>query len=294
MNNIGLLIFIFIIKIVILISLPLYYYLFKEKNYKILKGLITINIILLISYIPLSILNVNYFSNSNIIGIKNAFRSLKYTDDTVAISEDPNIVEKFVTNKIYKNNKNSNVYYFNNSKLPLSGKKIKCNDREVYLKQYGSNITAMSIIVSSIKNKNIDPIEILNNSNDANMFNCDLGVNTDQMLDYFSYIYNYSYRQIDSFELESNLLNGKLVLAEVNGNSSGKIFSCDTSYIVIYKVDKNSKYHILNPIDKNHDYICSDVTSGFGNIVKANTNNGSYSIEELNRITERYILVEGY
>lgn len=294
MNNIGLLIFIFIIKIVILISFPLYYYMFKEKKQKILKGIIVINILLLITYIPLSIFNVDYFANSNIKGILNSFKSLKYSDESIVFSEDPNVVEKFVTNKIYNTNKNTNVYYFNNSKLPLSGKKIKCDSKEVYLKQYGSNITAMSIIISSIKDKNIDPIEILNGTLNADLFDCNTGVNTDQMLDYFSNIYNYNYRQIDSFELENNILNGKIVLAEVNGNSSGKIFSCDLSYIVIYKYDKNGNYHILNPIDKDNDYICSDITSGFGNVVKAKNSNSSYTIEELNRVTDRYILIEGY
>ena len=291
MNNIGLLILIFIVKIVILISLPLYYYLFKEKNYKVLKGLIVLNILLLISYIPLSIFNVNYFANSNFIGIKNAFNSLKYTNDTIEISENPNIVEKFVTNKIYKTNTNNNIYYFNNSELPLSGKRILCDTKEIYLKQYGSNITAMSIIASSIKNKNIDPIEILNNTKNANLFDCNSGVNTDQMLDYFSHVYIYNYRQIDSFELENNILNGKIVLAEIDSKGNDPI-SCGVSYIVIYNIDKNGNYHILNPIDRDYDYICPDSSNGFGKVIKANTNERSYSLDELNQISIRYIAIE--
>ena len=59
----------------------------------------------------------------------------------------------------------------------------------------------------------------------------------------------------DVFELKDYIRNGGIVLAEINAGSKEKTVSCSASYIVIYDVDKQGNFSILNPNDKDYKYV---------------------------------------
>ena len=291
-NKPILLVLILILKVLILSSLPIYIIKEKKKKDKIIKTLTVINSIFIILVVLLTAFNNPCFVNSTIKGVVNSFNLSKYKDETINISNDPDVVEKIVTNKIYKTNNNRNVYYFDNYELPLSDKKVYCDDKAFYLKNYGNNITAMSILLSSSIDRNIDPIEIYNFAVSNNLFNCENGVDTDRLINLIAQNYNLRVIYISKDSLSNYISNGNIVLAKINNNSSTRNISCDKSNIIIYNINNESKFNILNPGDRNFDYICPDNTSGYGTVIKANSNDLSWTLDELNALSEEYISLE--
>ena len=290
-NKPLLLVLIFIIKLVILFSLPIYC-LFKEKNNKIIKHLVRINVLFIIIYIVFTLLNNSCFVNSTIKGILNSIRIDKYSDKTIKISNNPDVVEKIVTNKIYKTNNNKNVYYFNNFELPLSDKKIYCDDKVEYMKNYGNGITAVSILLSSVLDQNIDPIKIYDYAVEKNIFDCEDGVDVVELLYSVASNYNLSLVSIDKTEVANYVRNGNVVLARITYNKNVDNISCGKSNIILYSINKEDSFNILNPSDKNYDYICPDNSIGYGQIIKANTNDSSWPIFNINSISEEYLSLE--
>lgn len=287
----SILILIFILKVIFLILSPLsFFYLINRFNNKYINILYKINVIFLILLIVLRIFNNPCVINSNISGIDHNMS--KKSDNIIYETNSANTVERIVTNKIYTKSNKQKIYYFNINKLPLSNKKIYCDNDYAYMKNYGSNITALSIIVSSLYNENIDPIKLLDLSVENNIFDCETGVNTDELINLVNNNYSLSKREINYTELKDYIRNGGIVLAEINAGDIDKSISCSASYIVIYDVDKQGNFSILNPNDKDYKYICPENSEGYGKVIDSNTNDKLYSIDDIKNISSRYIILE--
>lgn len=287
----SILILIFILKAIFLILSPLsFFYLINRFNNKYINILYKTNVIFLILLITLRIFNNPCVINSNISGIDHNMS--KKSDNIIYETNSANTVERIVTNKIYTKSNKQKIYYFNINKLPLSNKKIYCDNDYAYMKNYGSNITALSIIVSSLYNENIDPIKLLDLSVENNIFDCETGVNTDELINLVNNNYSLSKREINYTELKDYIRNGGIVLAEINAGSKEKTVSCSASYIVIYDVDKQGNFSILNPNDKDYKYICPENSEGYGKVIDSNTNDKLYSLDDIKSISSRYIILE--
>ena len=293
-NNPITLIFIFILKIIIIISLPLYYIFVKEKRDSVTKTLIFINVIFIILFVLLSIFNNSYMINSSIRGIRNAFNVYKYSDKEVSISNDPSIVEKIITNEFYTTKNDSKVYYFNNNSLPLNNRNFICDGKTHYMKYYGNSVTTASIAISTVLNRNVDPNEILNYFADSISLECNGITNLESVLSVVLPNYNLSYRIINANELSSYLNKGNIVIEKVKYVSGGRNLYCNEGNIIIYDINKNNEYSILSPNDTDHITICSNTTPGFGSYIQSNVNEDFWSFDELNRISEKYIIIERY
>lgn len=287
----SILILIFILKVIFLILSPLsFFYLINRFNNKYINILYKTNVIFLILLITLRIFNNPCVINSNISGIDHNMS--KKSDIILYETNSANTVERIVTNKIYTKSNKQKIYYFNINKLPLSNKKIYCDNDYAYMKNYGSNITALSIIVSSLYNENIDPIKLLDLSVENNIFDCETGVNTDELINLVNNNYSLSKREINYTELKDYIRNGGIVLAEINAGDIDKSISCSASYIVIYDVDKQGNFSILNPNDKDYKYICPENSEGYGKVIDSNTNDKLYSLDDIKNISSRYIILE--
>ena len=287
----SILILIFILKVIFLILGPLsFFYLINRFNNKYINILYKTNVIFLILLITLRIFNNPCVINSNISGIDHNMS--KKSDNIIYETNSANTVERIVTNKIYTKSNKQKIYYFNINKLPLSNKKIYCDNDYAYMKNYGSNITALSIIVSSLYNENIDPIKLLDLSVENNIFDCETGVNTDELINLVNNNYSLSKREINYTELKDYIRNGGIVLAEINAGDIDKSISCSASYIVIYDVDKQGNFSILNPNDKDYKYICPENSEGYGKVIDSNTNDKLYSLDDIKNISSRYIILE--
>ena len=289
------LLFIFIIIKIIIILIPIFFIINKRVGLKtqIDKPLFIVEIILLFLLIGLRITN-NCLVNNSTLSI--FYRNIKYNDNTEIIlnsGNDANIVKEIITDDIYKTRTSGNVYYFNNNTKPLSDKRITCEGRKMYMKNYGNSLTAASIIISSTLNNNIDPIALLNLSVKNNVIDCDNGITIENILNLLQNNYNVHYTEINNNMLEISVSNGIPVLAEIKYNSnSTKNLTCSKSYIVIYNIDNNGKYKILNPNENNSVKICPENTEGELSLIDSNSNNKSWSSEELTSIINRLWVVE--
>ena len=287
----GVLVFIFLLKILAMIIIPIAIYILNNRiDKKRINLLFFISIFMICIFILLRIFNNDCVINSNLKGIN--INNNKKTKNVLYSKNDANRVEKIITNNIYKNNLNDDVYYFNHDELPLSDKKISCEGRDVYMKNYGNNITVISMALSTLYQKNIDPIEILNLALDNNILDCEIGFNTDELLELISNHYNLNVLPIYKEQINDYIQNGGIVISNIGVSEYSKNMSCGDSYILIYKVNKDGKFSILNPNDKDYDYICPDNSLNYGQVIKANQNNDTYTLAELANTTNRFIVLE--
>ena len=282
-NNTSLIIFL-IIKILALLILPIIIIFIKKIDKAIKDLLFVLNIALLVLLISLRIFNNNCVISSTINGIK--YNKYKEDAEYVVIKSSTEI-GRIKTNDIYKTNNNSNVYYFNNVDFPLSNQSITCSSDTVYMKDYGNEITAVSIMASSILDKNIDPIEILDLAKKNNVIDCNKRINIDKLISIVNNKYKLYSVNIDSNSAYNKIKNGEVILAEVNYVEGMNNISCDRDYVIVYKINNDNKYVILNPSQRDKDYICPDNTDGLLTVIKGNNN--TFSEEEFNKICSRYI-----
>lgn len=291
-QNNGMIICLLILKIIIIIIIPIYLIIFRRDKTDVYKKIEKIEIILLILLVLISIIFSQCTINSSIFNLK----LMKYNNKTdlnqIYESNDANIVEQIETSEIFKSTSNKKVYYFNNDKLPLSDKKIECGNKDIYMKNYGNNITAASILLSTVMGKNIDPIEILNFSLQNNLFDCSNGVDTDTLLNALAQDNGLTVIYLDFTEVPNYLKSGGIVIAKVINEKSSINVSCDMSNIILYNINNQNEINILNPSDKDYDYICPDGSAGYGQIIKANTNDRIWSLNEIDSIGYEYISLE--
>ena len=288
-NSFLLILILFIIRILFIVVIPIILLLNKKISKQLEKILCFVEILLIFLFVILTIFKNPCVINSDIRGFIKSINIIKYNDEEVYINNNPNVVEEIVTNEIYKTNNNRNVYYFNNYELPLSNKKYYCDDKEIYLKNYGNNITAISMLLSSALDQNYDPIKVYNFAVENDLVDCEEGINTNELLNLISYNNGLRVVYIDKSNISDYIRRGNVVLAKINNNSSVKNISCDKANIIIYSIDNENNFNILNPADKDHDYICPDNTAGYGQIISSNTNDTSWSLDKLNTLSEEYV-----
>lgn len=288
----SLLIFILLIKIVAFIVIPIFLIILNRTERKDnIKLIFTIDIVVISLLIVLRILNNPCIKNSNF----NYIRTNSYKESSTILyeSNEENKYIEITNNNLYKTRNSRNVYYYNNSVKPLSEKSITCGNNKIYMKNYGNSLTTASIMLSTALNKNIDPIELLNLSVKNGVMDCDMGISIENALNLIQNNYNVHYTEIDNSILNLSLNNGIPVLAEVIYNSTAiKNLTCSKGYIVIYTIDNEGNYRILNPNETGSKIICPEQTDGALSIIEPESNDYSWSYDELMSIISRFWVVE--
>lgn len=282
---------ILILKIVILLVLPILLVFFRDRiERRYISPLFNINIVLIILFIVLRVLNNGCIVNSTFS--KLYINQYKKGEITKKEETGSNIIERIVTNKKYNTKTGKTVYYFNNVELPISDYEVPCKKSHGYMKNLGNNITAISIFMSTYLERNMDPIQILNYAKKSELIRCDVGIKTYNLLNIVAKDYDYNVRTISFGEVDRYLNSGNVVLAEVTNKPGVHNVTCDKSYIVIYNKTNDNNYMFLNPSDRSFDYICPASSAGYGTVVEANTNDYFMSESELNTIGIDYIVLE--
>jgi len=290
-----LLIFIFIIKIFVIILAPIILFIFRKSLKSFIKIFIYIEIFALLTILALYIIGFSYIVDSNVSNVLN-IKLLDETEDDELSSfnqdiEISNNITTFEGDSVsYKTHKNDKVYYYNGYEMPLSVQKIKCKDDYSYLKHYSSIITSTSMLLSTYFGDDIDPIELMNKSIDNGLIDCSNPMNKDKFFEMISREYKVNFAIIDNSQLQNYILNGRPVMVETKGNG---ILSCKESYFLVYDINNTEEYLLLDPNNKSYEYICPDGTSGFGNILQSNYNDKSFKSSEILNDTKRLIVIGG-
>ena len=287
-----LLVLFFLIKIIVIIIVSIVFYIFKNRDIK--KFFIVLELLAISIIGILYIMGFSYVVDSNITNMMN-LKLLSDSDNTNSSSLYSNIEISNSSNKLegdntFRTHRNGNVYYFNGSDMPLAARKVSCENGYDYYKYYSDMITSTAMLLSTYFDKNISPLDILSKVEDYKLVKCGEPINEDA---FFYMIYNeykVNFIIISNAELKNYVLNGKPVLLETNGNGN---LSCTQSYFLIYDINNKSDYLMLDPNNKSYSYICTDGSSGFGNILKPNYNESTFSDTEIFSDTRRLIVIGG-
>ena len=238
----------------------------------------------------LRLLNNKCIINSNSNYIKHSKEDVSIYKKI--IGTDPGIVSNIISNHVYYSLDKKSIYYYNINELPLSNKKYYCDNKEIYLKNYGNDVVSVSMLLSAYLNKNVDPIETFNFALDNNLVSCENGVDIYRLLDNLLVQYDYHVVRIPKENVSSYVRNGGVVLSIVNHKDFAYNFSCNKSSIIIYSIDKNNNYRILDSNDRNYEYICPDNTDGYGDVLQANSRNNSWTSDVINTLSDEFISLE--
>ena len=283
----SMLVIFLILKILILVILPIILcvlYKKEDKNFKIV-GII--NIVSLVILIILRIFNNNCVVYSTVEGIKKVSSTI--TDEMIYENSNANDTSKIniEPNTNYKTYKNNQLYYFNQYSASIKDSYYECNENKVYANTYANGITAFSIAVSTIHNKSITPVELFNSYKKSHDV-CNDKISTDKIISHIKSIYNqFGVYEISSSQLEDEIKNGRIVVAELSANEDSN-FTCDTGYIVIYNMDLNGKFMIANPALTSTDFVCPYSSNAYGRVIKSDNMNKSWSLSALNNEVIHY------
>ena len=93
--------------------------------------------------------------------------------------------------------------------------------------------------------------------------------------------------EISSSQLESEIKNGSIVIAELSSNENTKL-TCDSGYIVIYNIGLDSRYMIADPALPSKDFVCPYSSKAYGNVIKSDNMNESWDLSVLNNDVVKY------
>lgn len=292
-NNIVVLYLFMFIKLVSIIILPMVILLKRKKIYS--KYLLYIDILLLIFLLVCNIFVLNKcVYNSTLDGIKRTKNENQITlyNEIHSQKESEYSSEGITPDKNYKTFNNLSLYYFNQTKLYMNNAYYECNDKKVYIDSFGSSITSLSIAMSTLYDRSLNPVEIFEYYKEDNKDLCDIefdiqGIYNSIMKRYGGIILT----EISSNEVYSSISNGGLVIVELSANENSKL-TCDSNYIVIYNISLDGKYKIVIPNQTDYDYICSYSSTAYGNIIKSDNMEKTWSIDEINNEAVKYYLVK--
>ena len=292
-DNIIILYLFMFLKIVAIIVLPIVIFLKRKKEY--VKYLMYFDIGILLFFLICNLFTINScVYNSTFDGIE---RVKNKNAITLYNKIHPNIQTEYssegiISDKNYKTIKNRSLYYYNQTKPYMNNAYYECNDKKVYIDSVGSSITSLSISLSTLYGKELNPIEIFDyyKQDNTNLCNVDFSVES---------IYNSVMKryggikliQISSSDVYNSISNGDLVIVELSGNENSKI-TCDKNHIVIYNIALDGKYKIAIPNQTNYDYVCPYSSEGYGNIIKSDNMEKTWTMEEINNEAVRYYLVK--
>ena len=274
-----------ILKILILVVLPittfvLYY--FKKKMFNVL-GII--NVLFIIAFILLRIFGNSCIKNSNYSFIKNYEKSF--------ISENINtLYESVYSTDQYINSQFKNAYLYDINSEPLKDVKLSC-DNNSYINNYGNSISAITSIISNAYQIEINEVELINYLEENNLIDCENGIDFDNIINKISEKYYFNITNITKNDISSYISDGKSVLVETkNKFDKDNNFGCEKDYIIIYNINNDDRYNIINPNDKDYSYFCPSNTIGYGSIIEANQNTKSYDLNEIDDKALRYFAIE--
>lgn len=284
------LVILFLIKILIIL-IPIAIYVLRKINIidRIINYLYIAEIAFISLLIILCIFGSDCIKNSSIRGIS---LNSKMFDDINYIDEDSTIINysKLTPSKIYKNNINVNINYYNINLYPYNNINIECENK-AYFKNYGNDIAALTTGLSATTGYDISPYDLLEYVQ-KHSFSCDNQLSSEELISILTSLYGVSANGIDRLEVTSYLNKGKIVLAKTKVSDENVNLSCGEKLIVIYSFNGKGDFNILNPSDTLDDYFCSSNTSGYGSIVKGNQNTTTYSMEELMKYIGSYYVLE--
>lgn len=284
-NKSYVLIIFFILKILILIVLPLaLVVLYRLKN-RLFNTIGIINAILIVVLIVLRLGSNDCVINSNMKYINNIDKDNSIGDNNV-------LYEEIYSTKSYLNKKSNNVYYYGLNEGSLSKDTISC-DKKSYMTNYGSSITALTMLMSTTFETEFNEVEIKNFAVNNKLVDCKNGVDFNKLFTSLADQYSFNLYGISAYEIDNYLLEGRSVLVEtINKYDEENNFGCGKDYIIIYNKNNNDEYNILNPNDKSYSYFCPSNTIGYGSIIKENQNESNYSFNDINSKAVRYFVIE--
>lgn len=288
-NIIVLYIFMFI-KIVAIIILPFLILIKRKKEYKNI--LIIIEIVLLLFLLICNLFTINKcVYNSTLSGVQRTKNKNKIVSYNEMHPKDLDYSSSIKPEKDYKTYTGKNLYYFNQNRDYMKKAYYECGNNKVYMNSIGSSITAFSISISTLYDKSINPIQILNYYKNDNKNICNEEITIEKL--YNSIMKKYgaiSIRNIQSSQIESSIKNGGLVIAQLSANEDSKL-TCDSNYIVIYNIDPEGKYKIADPALQSTSFVCPYSSDAYGNVIKSSNMEDSWTLEEINNEAENYYLV---
>lgn len=289
-DNIIVLYIFILLKIIALIVLPIM--IIIKRKQKISKILIIIDIIMLLFFLICNVFTINScVYNSNIDGIKrvNNKNAITLYNEIHPKLEENYSFEGIESNTNYKTINNSNFYYFNQNNKFISNAYYTCNNKKVYMNTFGSSITSLSMVISTLYNTNINPVQIFDFYYEDNKDKICTNIISIENI-FSSIIKRYGAIQlnkIDSTQLNSVINNGGLVIARLSANEKSKL-TCDSNYIVVYNISLDGNYMIAIPNQTNYDYVCPYSSRAYGNIIKSDNMEKSWTLDELNNETIQY------
>ena len=249
-----LLVLFFIIKILIIIVIPTLLFFYRKNEIK--KVFIYSELCALLLIMFLYLIDYSYITDSNVINLlKTNLLSDSVDVNSLDLYGNIDTSNSYSTVKgdtSYKTHKGENVYFYNGFDKPLSLRKVECNNDYDYLRSYSSIISSTSMLLSTYFNKDIDPIELYNKAHDNNLIKCDNPINKDDFFNMIKKNYNVEFSIIKMEQLNDYLVSGKPVLLETKGNGN---LSCVQGYFLIYDVNNNGDYLLLDPINKSYSYL---------------------------------------
>lgn len=288
-NIIVLWIFI-ILKILTIIILPIFIIIKRKEKY--IKYIILVDAILLIFFLVCNIFTINScVYNSNLDGIKrvkkqNAITLYNEIHPNTDYGNDSDGIEP---EKNYTTYTGKNLYYYNQNKAYMKTAYYTCNNKNIYMNSFGSSITSVSIAISTLYDKNINPVQLFNYYSEDNSDLCNKEFTIESI--FSSVLKRYGaieLSNISSTSIKDEIKNGGIVIAEVEGIENSKL-TCDHDYIVIYNINKNGNLMIVSPSSMSTPYVCSYSSSAYGSTINNIT---SISIEDLSKEAVNYYLIK--
>lgn len=291
-DNIIVLYIFMIIKVIAIFILPIFIFIKRKKES--IKILFFIDLIILAFFYFGNLFRVNRCTyNSSFYGI-NLTKEGNFTIEYDKLHPFVDSVTDQYTISPSKNLKtygNTSLYYYNQNKPYMSSAYFECNKNKVYMDSFGSGLTSFSIVISTLYNNNINPVQLLDvykNNND------DLCTNKMELLDIYSAtmkVYGgITMKEISSNEVYNGIKKGGYVIVELSSNENSKL-TCDNGHIVIYNIAKDDKYMIADPSLKDSSYVCPYSSAAYGNIISSDNMNKSWSMDEIDNEAVRYYLV---
>lgn len=284
----SVLIIFFILKILILVVFPITLFVLYKKENKLFNILGYVNIFFIILFIALRLFNNSCVTNSNISFIRD-----NSSKDNILKENSDTIYESVHSTEQYINGDNKTAYYYDINNEPLGNISLSCKNKS-YIKNYGGSISAITTLIGNYYNLDVNEIDILTILEENKLIDCDKGVDFDKAFNGLSKDYYYKIVQISSTQINNYLNNGQSVLVETtNKYNEDNNFGCEKDYIVIYNINNDGLYNIINSNDKYESYFCPSNTIGYGSIIEGNQNDRAFTFEEINSKALRYFVIEG-
>lgn len=292
-NNIVIIYIFMILKVVAVVILPIVI-IIKRKEKKIYPVII-LDVILLAFFIICNIFNINScVYNSNFGGIKRVRNENKIT---LYNSIHPQTDKYYSSDGINANRNlrtfnNTSLYYYNQNKPYMNNAYYKCGNNKIYMNSFGSSITSFSIVLSTLYQNEINPVQLFDIYKSENENLCTNKMDIMSIYNTLKKLYEgITLEEISSNDIYNGLKSGGYIIVELSSNEKSKL-TCDNGYIVIYNITKDSKYVIADPSIKDSPYVCSYSSAAYGNIINSNNMEKSWTIEDIENEAVRYYLVK--